>query len=227
MQNKVILISGANGGLGQGVVEHFRGLGVRLALIERKAEASASADQIILSADVTDPASMQAAIAQVTAHFGRIDGYVHTVGGYAAGQPVHALDLDAWDKMMLLNARSVYVAAGSVARYMVEAQIPGSIVVVLARAALKGGKNMAAYTASKAAAQRIVESMAAELGEHGVRVNAVLPGTIDTDANRAAMPNADFSKWVQPTQIAAAIAFLISDAASATSGDSLAVYGQA
>lgn len=226
MQNKVILISGANGGLGQGVVEYFRGMGARLALIERRAETSASADQIVLSADVTDPASMQAAIEQVAGHFGRIDGYVHTVGGYAAGLPVHALDLDAWDKMMLLNARSVYVAAGSVARYMVTAQIPGSIVVVLARAALKGGKNMAAYSASKAAAQRIIESMAAELGEHGVRVNAVLPGTIDTDANRAAMPNADFSKWVQPAQIAAAVAFLISDAASATSGDSLTVYGQ-
>jgi NAD(P)-dependent dehydrogenase (short-subunit alcohol dehydrogenase family) len=98
---------------------------------------------------------------------------------------------------------------------------------VLARAALKGSKDHSAYTASKAAAQRIVESMAAELRDHGINVNGVLPSTIDTPANREAMPNADFNKWVKPAEIADAIAFLASPAAKAIHGVSLEVYNRA
>jgi len=127
---------------------------------------------------------------------------------------------------MALNARSVYVTCGAAARHMVERGTAGSIVVVLARAALKGAKNQAAYTASKAAAQRVVESMAAELLDYGIRVNAVMPSTIDTPANRASMPNADFSRWVPPAQIADVIFFLASAAAAPISGDSIAVYGR-
>ncbi|MBZ0291675.1 MAG: SDR family oxidoreductase [Anaerolineae bacterium] len=225
-EGKVVLISGANGGLGQGVVTHFRDEGAKLALIERGAETTKSSEQMVVSGDVTDVDSMAAVVQQVVGHFGKIDAYVHTVGGYSAGNPVHSLDLNTWDKMMALNARAVYIATGTVAQQMVEQGSGGSIVVVLARAGFKGGKNQAAYSASKAAAHRIVESMAAELLEHGIRVNAVSPGTIDTQANRDAMPGADFSKWVKPEQLAAAIAFLVSDAASAISGDNVAVYGR-
>ena len=224
---QVIMISGANGALGQGVVAHFQATGARLVLLERKAaESTPSADQLTLAADVTDPASMQAAVAQAVEHFGQIDAFIHTVGGFASGKAVHDVDLDMWDKMLLLNARSVYVACGTVARHMVEKGVRGRIVAVLARPALKGSKNMAAYSASKAAAQRVIESMAAELVEQGIRVNGVIPGTIDTPANREAMPDADFAKWVKPAQIASAMAFLISDASSAVSGDSLTVYGR-
>lgn len=225
-EGKVVLISGANGGLGQAVVSHFRDAGAKLARIERKAKTTASLQQIILSADVTDVNSMGNAVQQVAEHFGQIDIYVHTVGGYSAGKPVHALDLHTWNRMFTLNAGGVYIAAGTVAQHMVEKNVHGSIIAVLARASLKGSKNHSAYSASKAAAHRVIESMAAELMEHGIRVNAVSPGTIDTEANRRDMPTADFSQWVRPEQIAAAIAFLASDAASAISGDNLAVYGQ-
>lgn len=234
-EGRVVMITGAGGGLGQAIVQHFHDAGARLALIERKrqiiderldempVDESAS---LTIGADVTDPESMNAAVRQAVDHFGRVDIFVHAVGGYAAGQPVHESDLDVWDRMMNLNARSVYVACGSVARHMVEAGIKGRLVVVLARVALKGSKNHAAYAASKAAAQRIVESMAAELLDHGIRINGVMPSTIDTPANREAMPNADYDKWVKPAEIASAIAFLASDASSAVSGDSLAVYGR-
>lgn len=225
-ENKVVFISGANGNLGQGVVEAFRAAGAKLALLERGAQLSKGEREMLVSADVTDLASMQAAVEAVTAHFGQIDVFVHTVGGYAAGKPVHELDLQTWDRMMALNARAVFIACGCVAQHMVTQGVKGSIVVVLARAALKGSKNHAAYAASKSAAQRIVESMAAELLDAGIRVNAVLPGTIDTPPNREAMPNADFDKWVRPEHIASAILYLASNAASATSGDSLTVYGR-
>jgi NAD(P)-dependent dehydrogenase (short-subunit alcohol dehydrogenase family) len=223
---KVVMISGASGVLGGALTAHFDAAGARLALLERRSEGGADTSRLTLAADVTDPASMDAAVQQAAAHFGQIDIYIHTVGGYAAGQPVHESGLDVWDKMMNLNARSVYVACGSVARHMVEKGVAGRIAVVLARVALKGSKNHAAYSASKAAAQRIVESMAAELLEQGIRVNGVLISTMDTPANRESMPNADFSRWVQPTQVASAIAFLVGDESSAISGDSLAVYGR-
>ncbi len=224
--DKVVMISGASGALGQSVAAAFRAAGAKLALVDRRAEPVKNDREMVISADVTDPTSMGGLIGEVAAHFGQIDVFVHTVGGYAAGQPVHQLDLDTWDKMMTLNARAVFVACGSVARHMVERGIPGNMVIVLARAALKGSQNHAAYSASKAAAQRIMESMAAELLGQGIRINAVLPSTIDTPANRQEMPAANFENWVKPSQIADAILYLTSDAASAISGDSLAVYGR-
>ena len=142
-----------------------------------------------------------------------------------AARPVHEVDIDLWDKMMKLNAKGVYVAAGTVANYMLQQNTPGSIVVVLARHAFEGQKNHSAYGASKAAAQRIVQSMAKELADRQIRVNAVVPGTIDTSANRRDMPNADFSKWVSPVQIADVIMYLCSDAAQPINGDSITVYG--
>jgi len=227
---KVVMITGASGNLGSAAAERFGSAGAKLALVERSkgGEAPPATDmRLNVSADVTDPASVDAAVQQIVGHFGQIDVLIHTVGGYGAGKPVHEAGIEVWEKMMNLNARSVYVTCGSVAKHMVEKEIKGRIVVVLARAALKGSTNHAAYTASKAAAQRVVESMAAELLNNGITVNAVLPSTIDTPPNRQSMPNADFSKWVTPEQIADVMAFLASDSAITVSGDSLQVYGRA
>lgn len=232
---KTVMITGASGALGQAVTARFAAAGAKLALVEHRpgrlealiAGLKIPAERcLILTADAADPASMEAAIAQAAARFGQLDSLAHTVGGYRAGKPVHEAGLDVWDSMMALNARAVYVTCGAVARHMLERGVRGSMVVALARAALKGGKNQAAYTASKAAAQRVVESMAAELLAHGIRVNAVLPGTIDTPANREAMPSADFDKWVAPAQIADVMLFLAADAAAAVSGASVPVYGR-
>lgn len=234
--SKTVMVTGAAGALGRAVAARFAASGAKLVLLERAAanldslisELALAAERCLgVSADATDPASVDAALGQAAVHFGQVDVLVHTVGGYSAGQPVHQAGLDVWEQMIALNARSVYVTCGAVARHMVERGVAGSIVVVLARAALKGVKNQAAYTASKAAAQRVVESMAAELLDYGIRVNAVMPSTIDTPANRAAMPNADFSRWVPPAQIADVILFLASAAAAPISGDSVAVYGRA
>jgi len=110
---------------------------------------------------------------------------------------------------------------------MLEKGVAGKIVFVLARASLKGAAGSSAYTASKAAAQRVMESLSAEVRDAGIHVNAVLPSTIDTPPNRESMPKADTSKWVTPEQVADAIAFLASDAASALHGVSLEVYNRA
>lgn len=227
---KVVMITGANGNLGSAVAQHFGAAGASLALVVRRKgdsdDCAGFENCLTLEADVTDPDSVQQAVAGFVEHFGKIDMLVHTVGGYGGGKAVHDLDLAQWDKLMTLNARSFFVTGGTVAHQMLEAGQGGQIVVVLARHALEGRAKHAAYGAAKAATERVMQSMAKELLPQQIRVNAVVPGTIDTPQNRADMPNADFDTWVNPESIAAAIGFLCSPAAASISGASLPVYGR-
>lgn len=231
---RTILITGAAGNLGRAVTAVFAAAGSQLVLVDRSAErlaevAAAYPDQRVLTAaaDLTDPAAIAALLTDAAARFGRVDAVAHTVGGYEAGQPVHTGDAAVFDRMFALNVTPVYTVLGAAARHMLATGGGGKLVAVLARAAQKGTANHAAYTASKAAAQRIIEAMALELRDHGINVNAVLPSVIDTPPNRAAMPNADVTKWVTPEDVAHAIAFLCSDSARALHGVSLEVYNRA
>lgn len=233
--DKVVMITGAGGNLGRAVIQVFAAQGATLALVDRSTDAltpylqelGISEERYhIAPADLNDMTQVDELVSNFEARFGHIDVLAHTVGGYAAGDPVHAAGVEVWEKMMNLNARPVYITCGRVAQHMLEKNIAGKIVVVLARAALKGTAKHGAYNASKAAAQRIIESMAVELRDKNINVNAVLPGTIDTPPNRQSMPNADYSKWVQPQQIAEVMAFLASEKASAITGDSVEVYGR-
>jgi NAD(P)-dependent dehydrogenase (short-subunit alcohol dehydrogenase family) len=152
----------------------------------------------------------------------------NAVGGYRAGKPVHETPLETWNLMLNLNARSAFVLSRAVVPPMLE-RGSGKIVHTAARAALKGGAKAAAYSISKSAVVRLVESLAAELRHKGITVNCVLPGTIDTPQNRqalAALPNVDPNRWVPPEAIADVILFLASDAAWAVNGAAIAVYGR-
>lgn len=233
----VVMVTGAAGNLGRTLAQRFAADGARLVLVDRstdRLQALAAelmerfgVETLTASADLGDPAAVDALMAEVLAHYERLDVLAHTVGGYEAGAAVTDGDLLAqWERMFAINTRPVLVMGGRAARQM-QAQGGGRIVFVLARGALKGAALHSAYTASKAAAQRVMESLSAEVRESGVNVNAVLPSTIDTPPNRAAMPNADYSRWVTPAQVAAAIAFLCSAEASALHGVSLEVYNRA
>jgi len=230
---KTVLITGAAGSVGRAVTHTFASGGANLILVDRTQErldelAATLTERTVMvsTADVADPAAVDTLFQQAEARFGRVDVLAHTVGGYEFGTPVHQGDLDVYDRMMALNARPVYVIGGRAARHMLD-QGGGRIVIVLARAAFKGTANHAAYTASKAAAQRIMEALSAEVRDHNINVNGVLPSIIDTPLNRQAMPNADYSKWVTPQDVADAIAFLSSDRARALHGVSLEVYNRA
>jgi NAD(P)-dependent dehydrogenase (short-subunit alcohol dehydrogenase family) len=157
-------------------------------------------------------------------HYGRIDVLVNTAGGYRAGIPVHETSLETWDFMLNLNARTAFITCRAVIPFMIQAG-SGTIINIGARPGLKGVANAAAYGASKSAVIRLTESLSAELKRHGINVNCVLPGTIDTDKNREEMPNAKFDRWVKPEAIADIILFLASDAAMAIHGASIPVYG--
>ncbi len=234
IDNQIVMVTGGGGNLGRGVAAAFAAQGARLALVDLNADKLADvisglpggADKhAAFSGDLSTPEGVQKVIDAVVTKFGRIDSLVHTVGGYAAGKPVHEESLDVLDKMMSLNVRPLYLVGGAVARQMLKQGNGGSIVFILAKAGQKGSRNHAAYTASKAAATRVMESMAVELREQHIRVNGVSPSTIDTPQNRQQMPDSDPAKWVTPQQLAEACVYLCSGD-TGIYGANLEVFGK-
>jgi NAD(P)-dependent dehydrogenase (short-subunit alcohol dehydrogenase family) len=161
-------------------------------------------------------------VQQIVAHHGRLDAMVNTVGGYAGGTNLWETPTKTFDQMLTLNLRSGYMLSRAAVKAMLS-QGSGAIVNVAAKAALDHPAGLGAYAASKAAAIAMIGSLAAELKGTGVRANSILPSIIDTEANRKAMPNADFSKWPKPQDLARVILFLCSDAASAIQGAAIPV----
>jgi NAD(P)-dependent dehydrogenase (short-subunit alcohol dehydrogenase family) len=234
LENKVVLITGAVGNLGAAVANRFLASGAALVLLDHGTGRLRSAFQgleesknhlLLEGVDVGSPADMQMAVDKTLQRFGRIDILVNTVGGYQAGKPLYQTPLETWQKMLDLNARTVFVACQAVIPSMIR-QHDGKIVSVSARSALAGGASMSAYSASKSAVVRLTETMAAELKPEGINVNCVLPGTIDTPQNRAEMPKADYSRWVSADSIAGVILFLSSDDARDIHGAAVPVYGR-
>ena len=160
----------------------------------------------------------------VAARHGRLDAMVNTVGGYAGGVKLWELDTKVFDQMLALNLRSGYALSRAAVRVMLK-QGRGAIVNVAAKAATDHGAGAAAYAASKAAAVAMMDSLAEDLKGTGIRVNSVLPSIIDTEANRKAMPKADFAKWPKPEDIARVIVFLCSDSAKVIHGAAVPVFG--
>lgn len=229
--NRVVIVTGAAGNLGSAVARAFLSAGAKLTLVDRAADRlqriypdmADSPDYFFAnSVDLTDADAVQTMVDETFKHFGRIDVLVNTAGGYRAGKPVHETPLETWDFMFNLNARSAFLASRAVAPHMLQ-QGYGKIVNVAARAALSGRANMAAYSVSKSAVVRLTESMAAELKGAGINVNCLLPSTIDTPANRQAMPNADYSRWVKPEAVADVILFLASDSARPLHGAAIPI----
>lgn len=232
--DRIVIVTGAAGNLGAAVARSFQASAATLILVDRAPDRLQrlfpdlvdSPDHLMAtSVDLTDAEAVEAMAKRAVARFGRVDVLVNTAGGFRAGTLVHETPFETWDFMLNLNARTVFIASRAVIPHMLR-QASGKIVNVAARAALKGGAKMAAYSVSKSAVVRLTESMAAELKKDGLNVNCVLPGTIDTPQNRRAMPNANYDRWVKPTAIASVILFLASDAASAVNGAALPVYGK-
>jgi NAD(P)-dependent dehydrogenase (short-subunit alcohol dehydrogenase family) len=228
---QVALVAGGTGGLGRAVSLAFLEEGATAVVTYRKEgeldalrqAAGAHASRLDgHSIDVTNDAAVHQAIASVVAKYGRLDAMVNAVGGYAAGSKLWEADPKILDQMLSLNLYSGYVLFRSVVPVMFK-QGRGAIVNVAAMAAVNPAPSAAAYAASKAAAVAMVESLAADLKGTGVRANSILPSIIDTDANRRAMPGADFSKWPKPEEIAQVILFLCSDEAKLIHGASIPV----
>jgi NAD(P)-dependent dehydrogenase (short-subunit alcohol dehydrogenase family) len=162
---------------------------------------------------------------QTDAQFGRIDALVNAVGGYAGGVAVWDLSAKVFEQMLALNLRAGFLLFRAAAPVMIR-QKSGAIVNVLSKAAFDHAAGAAAYAASKAAALALTDSLAEDLKGTGVRVNSVVPSIIDTEANRKAMPKADFSRWPKPEEIAKVILFLCSEDAKVVRGAAVPVYGE-
>jgi len=235
LKDRVVIVTGAAGNLGGALARAFQAAGARLVLVDQDPDrlpqlfpdlAGSAGALLAGSVDLTDEGSVGAMVAQALERLGRIDVLVNAAGGYRAGTPVHETAPDAWEFLFDLNARTAFMASRAVVPAML-AQGRGKIINVGARAALQGSANAAAYCASKAAVLRLTESLSAELKMRGINVNCVLPSTIDTPQNRAAMPKADAGRWVAPEALADVILFLASDAARAIHGAAIPVYGMA
>jgi NAD(P)-dependent dehydrogenase (short-subunit alcohol dehydrogenase family) len=231
----VVLVAGGTGGLGRAVTLAFLRAGARVFVTWQdegelaSLKESAGADAAGISArraDVTDETAVKQLIDAIIAEQGRLDALVNTVGGYAGGKPLWETPDPTLDHLLTLNLRAGFLLASAAAKVMLPKR-SGAIVNIAAKAAYDHPAGLGAYAASKAAAAAMIDSLAADLRGTGVRVNSVLPSIIDTEPNRRAMPNADFSTWPKPEEIAQVILFLCSDHARVIHGAAIPVYGNA
>jgi len=222
-----IVITGAFGALGSKVATSARAAGAAVACIDFSPAANAPgplAQCVLLGeVDLRSPDAAAKALQSAASQLGGLDGVVNIAGGFR-WEKIEGGKVDTWDQLYNLNLRT---AVNSV-----QAALPllhkqhGRIINVGAAGAVKAGKGMGAYAASKAGVTKLTEALAEELKDTGVCVNAILPSIIDTPANRADMPDADHTRWVQPEQIADLILFLLSDRASAITGALIPIVGR-
>jgi NAD(P)-dependent dehydrogenase (short-subunit alcohol dehydrogenase family) len=225
MEGKVIIVTGASGALGKVVAELALSRGARVAGVDHaRSQVPATANRIELGGiDLTDPAQAKKAMDAVASQFGKIDALLNIAGGFAF-ETVAEGDLTTWQRMYALNVLTALNASRSALPYLV-ASPAGRIVNIGAIGALQAGAGMGAYAASKSGVHRLTEALAAEW-KGKITVSAVLPSIVDTPANRASMPKADFAKWVTPQEVAEVILFIASDAASAVTGALIPVTGR-
>ena len=231
--NQVVLVAGGTGGLGRAVTLAFLANGAHVAVTWRhenefhalKSSAAEHAAHLSgFNVDVTDTDQAADLVAQILSRENRLDVLVNTVGGYAGGTPLWELRPEVLEQMLNLNLRATYALAKAAVPPMI-ARKSGAIVNIASKAAWDHAAGASAYTSTKAAAVALIDSLAADLMGTGVRVNSVLPSIIDTEANRRAMPDADFSKWPRPDDIANVVLFLASDSARVIHGASIPVFG--
>lgn len=226
MKGKVVLVTGANGGLGTFVTQAFLDAGATVIGTSPKILQTAfdHPNFTALAAKISSRESAQVLVDQVVGRFGKLDVLAHTVGGFAGGQSVVDTDDATFQRMLDVNLKATF--------HVLRAAVPalrqggnGRIIAIGSRQALEPGANVGAYSASKAAMVSLVRTVALENKDAGLRANVLLPGTMDTPANRQAMPSANFSKWVQPASVASLMVWLAGDGGKDVNGAVIPIYG--
>jgi NAD(P)-dependent dehydrogenase (short-subunit alcohol dehydrogenase family) len=226
MSDRVVLIIGAKGGLGTFVTQRFLATGAKVVGASRSIarEDFPAPNFVALPVDFTKPAEVTRAIGSVVDRYGRLDVLAHVLGGFAGGKSVAETDDGTWEQMRDLNLTAAF--------YVLRAAIPhlrksgsGRIVAVGSLAAVEPHAGLGAYVTFKSALVRLVRTVALENRDAGVTANVVLPSTMDTPANRKAMPDADFSKWLKPAAVADLILWLADERASQITGAAIPIDG--
>jgi NAD(P)-dependent dehydrogenase (short-subunit alcohol dehydrogenase family) len=211
MKGKIVLITGAKGGLGTDVTNAFLQAGAKVVGVSRsiRNEDFPDANFSAYSADITNPQATRELVASIVNKFGRIDGLVHVMGGFAAGK-VHETDDETWVKMRDLNLSSAFYISREVIKTMRQSG-GGRLIAIGSLAAVEPHAGLGAYAAFKTALTVLYRTIALENQNKNITANVILPGTMDTPTNRAAMPGADPSKWVQPADVAKVALLLAGD----------------
>ena len=226
LKGKTALVTGASGGLGTHVTRALLDAGAKVAGLAPRIEQSDfdHSSFIPLPAQINDSESAKSAVDAAVARLGKLDILAHLVGGFAGGKRVDETDDATWQRMFDLNLNSAFYALRAVIPHMRKAGA-GRIIAIGSRAAVDPGPTLAGYNASKAALVSLVRTVALENKETGITANVILPGTMDTPANRQFDPGADSSKWVQPATVASLIVWLAGDQAKDVTGAVIPVYG--
>jgi len=234
VDGRVVIITGATGALGQVVSRVFGEAGAQLALTATRSEALISLgeelalpeDQLLVrAADLTRAAEAQAVVEATIARWGRVDVLLNLAGGWARSGRLAEVTDAQWDGLLDLNLRTCLNMCRAVLPAMAERGW-GRIVNVGARSAVDPGAQQAPYNVAKAGVVALTRSIAADYRRRGVAANVILPSTIDTPANRAAMGEADASRWVKPEELAAAMLFLCSEEGGSLNGAAIPIYGR-
>jgi NAD(P)-dependent dehydrogenase (short-subunit alcohol dehydrogenase family) len=230
--NKIVLVTGGTGALGRAITAAFIASDAKVVssyVIDREIEQlkkESKAVVEVIKTDVTKEEEVEKLVLSVISKYGRIDVLVNVVGGYLGGKSVSELDEKEWDLMMTMNLKSAFLISKHVIPQMVSSKY-GKIMHVSSRTGLKSSGYDSAYAASKSGLIRLVESLSEEVKDSNINVNCIMPSTIDTEANRRAMPTADHSKWVKPQDLANVVLFLCSDEANVITGAAIPTYGVA
>ncbi|HET9993848.1 MAG TPA: SDR family NAD(P)-dependent oxidoreductase [Candidatus Acidoferrum sp.] len=224
MQDKIVLITGAKGGLGTFVTRRFLAAGAKVVGTSRSItkEDFPHDNFTPLSVDFTQSAAARDAVESVVSRFGRLDVLAHVMGGFAGGQSVAETDDATWTQMRDLNLTSAF--------YLLRAAIPhlrksgsGRIVAIGSLTAVEPQTGLGAYVTFKTALTTLVRTVALENQDAGLTANVILPGTMDTPANRKSMPKADFSKWVQPADVADLVLWIADERAGHITGAAIPI----
>ena len=226
MNNRVVLITVAKGGLGSFVTQRFLAAGATVVGTSRSISQAdfPEANFVALPVDFTKAGAARTAVESIVSRFGRLDALVHLLGGFAGGQTVAETDDATWEQMRDLNLTSAF--------YVLRAAIPhlrksgkGRFIAIGSLTAVEPHAGLGAYVTFKAALSSLVRTVALENRDAGLTANVVLPGTMDTPANRKSMPGADFSKWVRPGDVADLVLWLADDRAAHITGTAIPVDG--
>jgi NAD(P)-dependent dehydrogenase (short-subunit alcohol dehydrogenase family) len=230
--NRIVLVTGGTGALGRAITKTFISSGATVIssyVVDSEVgqlEAQIKSVIHLIKADIAREEEVMKLVSSILDKYGQINILVNVVGGYIGGKSVTDLNEKEWDMMMNMNLKSAFLISKNVIPHMISSK-NGKIVHVSSRSGLKSVGYDSAYAASKSGLIRLVESLSEELKELNINVNCIMPSTIDTEANRIAMPNADHSIWVKPQDLANIVSFLCSEDGKAITGAAIPTYGLA
>ena len=226
VSGKTVVVTGGSGAVGRVVSRRFAEAGARVVVADKTPPPGEAGAVEYHETDVLDEASVRGLFERVASAYGGPQVLLNIAGGFRFGPSVEEMEESDWDSLLQLNLKSAFLTIKNVLPYM-KAQGYGRIVSVAARSGLRGDPMVAHYSVSKGGVILLTQSVAAEVKEHDITVNAVLPSIIDTPANREAMPDAKAERWVQPDDLASVLLFLASEESRAVSGAAVPVYYKA